>query len=81
MKLLKRESMSGKAEEIERLIKALRIGSDDQTSTILARLRIGDDITDILKGLPSSISPPTVGEPSRYAKSRFIPLLLEVATW
>jgi hypothetical protein len=81
MKLLKRESMSGRAEEMERVIRALRTGSDDQASAILARLRIGDSLTDVLNELPSSASSSIVSKPPRYALSRFLPLLSDVATW
>jgi hypothetical protein len=63
MKLLKRESMSGRAEEMQRVITALRTGSDDQASAILARLRIGDRLNDVLKELPSSVSSPVVSLP------------------
>jgi hypothetical protein len=81
MKLLKRESMSGRAEEMQRVITALRTGSDDQASAILARLRIGDRLNDVLKELPSSVSSPVVSNPSRYASSTFALLLSDVATW
>lgn len=57
MRLLKKETMSGKAEEMERVIKALRTSTDDQASAVLARLRIGDRLEDIIKTLP----------PPRYA--------------
>ncbi|KAF1912013.1 hypothetical protein BDU57DRAFT_542619 [Ampelomyces quisqualis] len=66
MKLLKRESMSGKAEEMERVIRALRTSSDDHASVILARLRIGDRLEDIVKDLPplSAFSPVVSKPPS-----------------
>jgi hypothetical protein len=67
MKLLKRESMSGRAEEMERVIKALRTGSDDQASAVLARLRIGDRLDDIVKTLPPSTFSTVVSKPPRYA--------------
>ncbi|KAL1596936.1 hypothetical protein SLS59_007679 [Nothophoma quercina] len=39
MKLLKRDSMSSRVEEMERVMNVLRSGSDIQASTLLARLR------------------------------------------
>jgi hypothetical protein len=66
MKLLKKETMSGRAEEMDRDTKALRTGSDDQASAILARLRIGDRLDEVARGLPPSFSP-VVSHPSRYA--------------
>jgi hypothetical protein len=71
MKLLKRESMSGRAEEMGRVIKALRTGSDDQATAVLARLRIGDRLDDIIKALPPPSFSPEVSKPPRYAWSSF----------
>jgi hypothetical protein len=67
MKLLKRESMSGKVEEMERVIRALRTGSDDHASAILARLRADHHLEDIVKDLPplSTVSS-VVSKPPRY---------------
>jgi hypothetical protein len=83
MKLLKRESMSGRAEEMERVIKALRTGSDDQASAVLARLRIGDRLDDIVKTLPPSTFSPVVSKPPRYAWSSFPTTFRcgEMVTW
>jgi hypothetical protein len=68
MKLLKRESVSGKAEEMERVIRALRTSSDDHASVILARLRIGDRLEDIARDLPPlSTNSPTMSKSPRYA--------------
>jgi hypothetical protein len=62
MKLLKRETLTGRAEEMERVIQALRTSSDDQASAILARLRIGNRLDEIVKTLS-----PGVSNPPRYA--------------
>jgi hypothetical protein len=71
MKLLKRESMSPRAEEMARVIKALRTGSDDQATAVLARLRIGDRLDDIVKALPPPSISTVVSKPPRYAWSSF----------
>jgi hypothetical protein len=68
MKLLKRETMSGRAEEVDRIIKVLRTGSDDEASALLARLRIGDRLDEIVRGLPP-LSSTMVSRPPRYAWS------------
>jgi hypothetical protein len=79
MKLLKRETMSGRVEEIERLIRALRTGSDDEASALLARLRIGDRLDDIVRELPS-LSSTIVSRPPRYACFSSLRLLSD-AKW
>ncbi|KAH4855471.1 hypothetical protein HBH75_086550 [Parastagonospora nodorum] len=58
MRLLKRETLSGRAEEMERVIQALRTSSDDQASAILARLRIGNRLDEVVKTLPPVVSNP-----------------------
>ncbi|KAH7069644.1 hypothetical protein BKA63DRAFT_579756 [Paraphoma chrysanthemicola] len=55
MKLLRRDSMSSKVEEMERVLKALRSGSDEQASIILARLRLGERLEEVAKGLPPAV--------------------------
>jgi hypothetical protein len=80
MKLLKRDGMSSRAEEMERVIRALRTVSDDQASVILAKLRIGDRLDDIAKGLPPPTLSPVVSKPSRYAWFSSLPLS-GVAKW
>ncbi|KAH7381335.1 hypothetical protein DE146DRAFT_283260 [Phaeosphaeria sp. MPI-PUGE-AT-0046c] len=54
MKLLKKESLSS-TEEMERIIHALRTTSDDQATAILAKLRIGARLDQILKDIPPSV--------------------------
>lgn len=66
MKLLKRETMSSRAEELERVIKTLRTGSDDEASALLARLRIGDRVHEIVRDLPP-LSSSKASRPPRYA--------------
>lgn len=65
MKLLKRDSMSNKIEELERIINALRSGTDLHASTVLARLRLGERVEDVAKSLPASSS--TQSKTPRYA--------------
>ncbi|KAF1850324.1 uncharacterized protein K460DRAFT_382075 [Cucurbitaria berberidis CBS 394.84] len=57
MKLLKRDSVSGRLNELERIVASLRSGSDSQASTILARLRLGERVEDVAISLPAT---PTV---------------------
>jgi hypothetical protein len=66
MKLLKRDSMSSRVDEMERVIHFLRSGSDIEASTILARLRLGQRIEDIAKGFPTVSLPPSAGAPPWY---------------
>lgn len=56
MKLLKRDSASGRAEELERVMNALRSGSDIEASMLLARLRLGERVDDIAKTLAPTTS-------------------------
>ncbi|KAH9876439.1 hypothetical protein J1614_003570 [Plenodomus biglobosus] len=56
MKLLKRDSMSGKVDELERIVNFLRSGSDLQASTVLARLRLGERVEEVAKSLPATSS-------------------------
>ncbi|KAI8931522.1 hypothetical protein NX059_011181 [Plenodomus lindquistii] len=60
MKLLKRDSMSGRVEELERIVNFLRSGSDLQASTVLARLRLGERVEEVARSLP--VAPPTSGQ-------------------
>ncbi|KAF9697840.1 hypothetical protein EKO04_004296 [Ascochyta lentis] len=63
MKLLKRDSMSSRVEQMERVINALRSGSDIQASTLLARLRLGERVDDVANSLPASASSMFVSNP------------------
>lgn len=56
MKLLKRESTSGRIEELERVMSALRTGSDIEASTLLARLRLGERVDEIAKSLAPAMA-------------------------
>lgn len=58
--------MAGRAEELERIIVALRAGTDVQASTLLARLRLGERVEDIARSLPATSLNTTVFSPSRY---------------
>ena len=71
MKLLKRDSMSSRVEEMERVMNVLRSGSDIQASTLLARLRLGERMEDVAKSLPPTTSTMFVSNPPRYANGRF----------
>lgn len=71
MKLLKRESMSGRVDELERVLSVLRSGSDIEASTLLARLRLGERVDDVARSLPSNSFMIPVSNPSRYAEDRF----------
>lgn len=63
MKMLKKESLSS-AEDMERIIHALRTTSDDQATALLAKLRIGTRLDVILRDLPPSIFSPSASRPS-----------------
>jgi CHASE3 domain sensor protein len=65
MKLLRRDSISSKVEEMERVLKALRSGSDEQASNILARLRLGERLEEVANGLPPATLPSTQSKPPR----------------
>lgn len=71
MKLLKREGMSSRVEELERIMNVLRSGSDIEASTLLARLRLGERVDDVARSLPPTTFMIPVSNPSRYAKGRF----------
>ncbi|KAF2123537.1 hypothetical protein P153DRAFT_380035 [Dothidotthia symphoricarpi CBS 119687] len=66
MKILKRDGMSGRAEDMERIVNALRSGTDMQASTLLARLRLGERVENIATSLPATslnatlFSPPSL---------------------
>lgn len=76
MKLLKRESMSSRVEELERVMNVLRSGSDIEASTLLARLRLGERMDMIAKSLPPTTSSMLVSNPPRYAEGQF-----PIPTW
>ena len=63
MKLLKRESTSGRIEELERVMSALRTGSDIEASTLLARLRLGERVDEIAKSLAPAMATFTSNPP------------------
>lgn len=71
MKLLKRESMSSRVEELERIMNVLRSGSDIEASTLLARLRLGERVDDVARSLPPTAFMIPVSTPPRYAMGRF----------
>lgn len=75
MKLLKRDGMSSRVDEMERVIHALRSGSDIQASTLLARLRLGERVEAVAKTVPATTSSILVSNPPRYAKADFLPIL------
>jgi hypothetical protein len=72
MKLLKRDSMSSRVGEMERVMNVLRSGSDIQASTLLARLRLGERMEDVVRSLPSIASSILVSNPPRYVKADFL---------
>ncbi|KAH6629089.1 hypothetical protein C7974DRAFT_180923 [Boeremia exigua] len=63
MKLLKREGMSSRFEEVERVMSVLRSGSDIEASTLLARLRLGERVDNIARSLPPTASMMLVSTP------------------
>jgi len=65
MKLLKRDNMSGRVEELERIVNFLRSSSDLQASTVLARLRLGERVEEVAKSLPVAPSPLGPSKPPR----------------
>ncbi len=52
MKLMKRDGLANRLEELERIVNVLRSGSDHQASNVLARLRLGDRVEDLASSLP-----------------------------
>lgn len=70
MKLLKRESMSSRVGELERVMNALRSGSDIEASTLLARLRLGERVDDVARSLPPTAFMLPMRNPPRYVKCR-----------
>lgn len=66
MKLLKRDSMSSRVEEMERIMHALRSESDAQATSILARLRLGERVEDIARSLPPTATSSNSSLPARY---------------
>lgn len=71
MKLLKREGTSSRLEELERVMNVLRSGSDIEASTLLARLRLGERVDNIVRSLPPTTPMMHVSNPPRYAKGHF----------
>jgi uncharacterized protein (DUF433 family) len=69
MKLLKRDSLSNRIDEMERIINLLRSGSDIEASTVLARLRLGERMEEIAKHLPLAPIPVPIGGTPRYVPS------------
>ncbi len=72
MKLLKKETMSSRVEELERVMNVLRSGSDIEASTLLARLRLGERVDHIARSLPATPSTMLVSDPPRYAEGHFL---------
>lgn len=64
--------MSSRFAEMERVINALRSGSDVQASFLLARLRLGERVDDVAKTLPATAASMLVSKPPRYAKADFL---------
>jgi hypothetical protein len=54
MKILKRDTLARKVEELERIIDFLRSKSDNEATTVLAKLRLGDRVEDVAKFLPAA---------------------------
>lgn len=57
MKLLKKDTLARKVEGLERIIDFLRSRSDNEATTVLARLRLGDRVEDVAMSLPAITSP------------------------
>lgn len=71
MKLLKRDGLAGRYEGMERVINALRSGSDSQAVTLLARLRLGERVDEVAKTLPATATLMPVSTAPRYANADF----------
>lgn len=65
MKLLKKESLST-AEEMERIIHALRTTPYDQATALLAQLRMGTRLDQILKDVSPSVFANFASKRPRY---------------
>ena len=55
-----RES-SSQTQALGRILAVMREGTDDQASEVFARLRMRDSLRDVLRSLPTHISPPSSG--------------------
>jgi hypothetical protein len=75
MKLIKRDELSIRLEEMECIVNILRSGSDNQASNILARLRLGERVEDVASYLPATVYSDTMTKTPRYAPSRSITLV------
>ena len=67
MKLIKRDGLSSRLEELDRIINALRSGSDEEASNILARLRLGEKVEDVASSLQAVVPSDRASRTSRYA--------------
>lgn len=65
MKLLKRDSLSIRVDELERVVNFLRSSSDLQASTVLARLRLGERVDEVARSLPAAPSSAGQSKPPR----------------
>lgn len=77
IKLIRRDEMTSKLDELERVVNVLRSGSDDQASNILARLRLGERVEDVASSLPSSALSSNLTSLSRYQLSRYFSCSLQ----
>jgi hypothetical protein len=70
MKIMKRESMAPELDDLRRIVTSLRLGTDNQAATVLARLRLGETPENVAKSLPATAASPTISfQPPRYALS------------
>ncbi|KAL6710145.1 hypothetical protein ACN47E_009936 [Coniothyrium glycines] len=76
MKLLKKDTLARKVEGLERIIDFLRSRSDNEATTVLARLRLGDRVEDVAASLPpissaaASFKPPNLYSQDSAESSR-----------
>jgi hypothetical protein len=74
------ESMSSRTEDMERILNALRSGTDTQSTNVLARLRLGEQVEEVAKTLPPVAHSVGMGAPPRYDYSRYDPTFRVVIT-
>ncbi|KAF1941691.1 hypothetical protein EJ02DRAFT_347163 [Clathrospora elynae] len=71
MKMLKKDSLSGKVEELERIVFSLCSGTDFQAVSTLTRLRFGERLEDVAKSLPAIAPSSAPSEPPSLLTTEF----------
>ena len=60
----KLQEATGRSEDLDTLVDAMRYGTDDVSTMLLARLRLGESIEDLVSALRTELHPPTQRDPS-----------------